>query len=190
MEPGETLVYECDDFDFVARTSPGQIGLYLPDEYRVLGKERSGSGFAYRAEGISLRGDGRQASLDVGDRRYRGCTLNPARVPWEEARRRGVDFRAVGQEPGWYLEIQHERNTLLVAGYGDRSYLFATAEPDFIDGVEIYELSNDKHLLRVEIRLQHCVDSMSGQTYDSVVSARLDGQHYQGCGTTLESFWE
>ena len=36
------------------------------------------------------------------------------RDPWFEAAGRGIDFRAVGQEPGWSLEIDNERSMHLV----------------------------------------------------------------------------
>src|SRR5688572_27332616 len=45
------------------------------------------------------------------ERRAEGPTLNEVATsterpdPWREARGRGIDFRAIGQEPGWYLEI-------------------------------------------------------------------------------------
>ena len=103
VDSGQTLVYECCDFEFIARTGPGEIALYLPDDYRVLGQVRTGLGVKYTNADVTLSSKGEEASLDVGGRHYRDCRLNRARAPWEEARRRGVDFRAVGQEPGWYL---------------------------------------------------------------------------------------
>jgi putative lipoprotein len=190
QEPGRTLVYECGDFEFIARTGPGEIALYLPDEYRVLGQVRSSAGRRYTDTDITLTTDGEEAGLDVGDRHYRGCQLNRARAPWEEARRRGVDFRAVGQEPGWYLEMENEAQTLFVAGYGDRRYLFPTAEVEFFDGAEVYQLDGGKHRLRVEVRLQHCIDSMSGEVFDYRVVLDLDSQQYRGCGLALESWWQ
>ena len=41
---GQTLVYECGDYEFVVRTGPGEVALYLPEDYRVLGQVRSASG--------------------------------------------------------------------------------------------------------------------------------------------------
>lgn len=37
---------------------------------------------------------------------------------WEEAKRRGVDFRAVGDEPGWWLEIERGERIEFVTDYG------------------------------------------------------------------------
>jgi len=52
-----------------------------------------------------------------------GCT--PAESPeasfggvWQQAKLRGVSFRAIGQEPGWLLEITDSSEILLVTDYG------------------------------------------------------------------------
>ncbi|HEX7072166.1 MAG TPA: hypothetical protein VF190_15240, partial [Rhodothermales bacterium] len=37
---------------------------------------------------------------------------------WDEARARGVDFRAVGQEPGWLLEIADGDSLRFLYDYG------------------------------------------------------------------------
>ncbi len=183
---GQTLVYECGDFEFVARAGQGEIALHLPDDYRVLGQVRSASGTRYEDGGAMFWSKGEEAMLDIGSRRYRGCRLNRSRGPWEDARRRGVNFRAVGQEPGWVLEIQAERNMLMVADYGSRRVLLPTPEVELLDGRERYETSNERHHMVVEIELHHCFDTMSGQSYSNRVRVDLDGRKYRGCGDALE----
>ncbi len=183
---GETLVYECRDYEFVVRTGAGQIALYLPDDYRVLGQVRAASGARYEDGDVVFWSKGNEASLDVGSRRYRGCQLNRARGPWEDARRRGVSFRAVGQEPGWVLEIQPERNMLMVADYGSRRVLLPTPEVELLDGLERYESQDERHHMVVEIELHHCYDSMSGEAYSNRVRVDLNGREYRGCGDALE----
>lgn len=183
---GKTLVYECGDYEFVVRTGPGEAALYLPDDYRVLGQVRTASGTRYEDGDVMFWSKGNQAMLDVGSRRYRGCQLNPSRGPWEDARRRGVSFRAVGQEPGWTLEIQPERNMLMVADYGSRRVLLPTPEVELLDGMERYEAQDERHSMVVEIEVQHCYDSMSGEAYSNRVRVILDDREYQGCGDAME----
>lgn len=183
---GQTLVYECGDFEFVARTGPGEVALYLPDDYRVLGQVRSASGARYEGGDAMFWSKDDEAMLDIGSRRYRGCELNRARGPWEDARRRGVNFRAVGQEPGWVLEIQAERNMLMMADYGSRRVLLPTPEVELLDGRERYEASDERHSMVVEIELHHCFDTMSGQAYSNRVRVQLNGREYRGCGDALE----
>lgn len=43
--------------------------------------------------------------LEVGKKRHVHCKNNRAEAIWEDAKLRGVDFRAVGNEPGWHLEL-------------------------------------------------------------------------------------
>ena len=185
QQTGQTLVYECgSDFEFVVRTGPGEVALYLPNDYRVLGQERSASGAKYTDADVTYWSKGDTALLDLGGRRYVDCQLNRERGPWEEARRRGVDFRAVGQEPGWVLEIQQDRNLLLVSDYGSRRLLAPTPEPELLDDVERYSL--EERALVVDIVTGHCSDTMSGASYTHRVTIRLDGRRLSGCGLSLE----
>ncbi len=186
LQTSQTLVYECGDFEFVVRTGPGEVALYLPDDYRVLGQVRSASGSRFVDGDVMFHSKGDEAVLDLGSRRYVGCRLNRARGPWEEARRRGVDFRAVGQEPGWTLEIRHDRNMLMEADYGTRRVLLPTPFPEPTDEGERYVAEDENHSMTVDIQLDHCTDSMSGAAFSNTVTVLLDGREYRGCGEALD----
>jgi uncharacterized membrane protein/membrane-bound inhibitor of C-type lysozyme len=183
---GQTLVYECGDYEFVARTGNGQIALYLPDEYRLLSQQKSASGSRYGDSHVNLWTEGNEARLELGASRILSCVLNRARAPWEEARRRGVDFRAVGQEPGWYLELQHNGPMLFVVQQGSPRVLLDTPEPELEGGRELYRAVGENNSMTVEVELRHCTDVMSGEVYDSQVSVHLDNNVYRGCGLALE----
>src|SRR5688572_33137730 len=45
----------------------------------------------------------------------------------DDARRRGIDVRAVGQEPGWLIEINHDTAVHVLADYG--TIKFTTPAP-------------------------------------------------------------
>jgi putative lipoprotein len=184
-----TLVYECPGLDLVARTGPGEIALWLPERYVVLGQVRSGSGARYEGDGILFWSKGAEALLEFEGRSFKGCRLAPHRAPWEDARRRGVDFRAVGNEPPWYLEIRHEAHLLLVTGYGSHRAL--TPAPDLREsgGVRVYRALDQAHDVLVEVRQQPCVDSMQGERYPATVTVTHNGQIYRGCGRELDYPW-
>mgnify|MGYP003654375749 FL=1 len=118
-----TLVYDCNGYDFIARLGPGEMAVWLPDRYTVLSQVRSASGTLYEEGDIAFWSKGDDAILTVVDQSYMNCQLQPRRVPWEDARRRGVDFRGVGNEPGWHVEIQAGRQILFVSGYGSERVL-------------------------------------------------------------------
>jgi putative lipoprotein len=189
-EPGKTLVYECNDYEFVARTSPGEITLYLPSENLVLEQVRAASGAKYSGQGAVFWSKGDTATLDLGTRILGSCHLNTARAPWEDARRRGVNFRAVGQEPGWFLEIQQGRNMLFVSGYGASRILLPTPELELEDGLSRYRATSPGHAMQVDITVEFCADSMSGEVFENAVRVTLDGEIYLGCGLALEADWD
>lgn len=105
---------------------------------------------------------------------------------WEEAKARGVDFRALGQEPGWSIEIDHEGEILFVGDYGEWRVTLPAVEPRVSeDGDAIYEVESEEHALRVLIWKIPCSDAMSGAPYDYTVVVIIDGSEFRGCGKYL-----
>jgi uncharacterized membrane protein len=105
---------------------------------------------------------------------------------WELARAGGVDFRAVGQEPGWLLDI-HTRGIIKFAwDYGQQYAEFAIGEPTYPqEGATRYEANSDGRTLVVLIRRAPCADAMSGESFPSTVQVTIDGQTLRGCGGSV-----
>ena len=185
-----TLVYDCNGYDFTARLGPGEMAVWLPDRYVVLSQVRSASGILYEEGDIAFWSKGSEAMLTVAEQSYLNCQLQPERVPWEDARRRGVDFRAVGNEPGWHLEIQSGRQLLFVSAYGAEKSLVQDPYEETTDGVHTYTGMSGSHALKVDIVEQPCVDTMSGQQFPTRVTVTFNNTHYEGCGQNLEYPWE
>ncbi|HEX2252309.1 MAG TPA: hypothetical protein VHQ65_03470 [Thermoanaerobaculia bacterium] len=108
-----------------------------------------------------------------------------ARV-FEQARQRGIDFRAVGQEPGWLLEIAEGGSTLFTHGYGSSEVRVPTPRPA-ADGAgrTTYTAASGEHHLQVAIAREECADTMSGEVFEARVEVVLDGARYSGCGRWL-----
>ncbi len=187
---GKTLVYECADYEFVARIGPGEMAVWLDDRYMVLSQVRAASGVKYQEGDTEFWMKGDEASLLLDGQRFTGCQLNPSRAPWEDARRRAVDFRAVGNEPGWHLEIQTGRQILFVSDYGMQRLLVTDPGVQRVGDRRIYRAAEEGNDLRVEISDEACVDSMKGDTFPSSVMLHLNGVEYRGCGMELEHPWE
>ena len=115
------------------------------------------------------------------------CKNNRAMAIWEDAKLRGVDFRAIGNEPGWNLEIIKSEKIVFVGDYGQERYEFITTEPsiDRQARTTVYDVQNDKHELSVIILGRRCNDTMSGEAFETTVSVILDGKKYRGCGKAL-----
>ena len=187
---GKTLVYECTDGEFISRVGPGEMALWLEDRYVVLPQVRSASGTKYVEGDITYWSKGEEVLLEVAGRRYQDCTLNPARAPWEDARRRGVDFRAVGNEPGWYLEIRSDERMLFVGDYGSTRVLLDKPSLVIEQGGRVYAASEGDDQISVTISDSFCTDSMKGDQFPFTVQLNHNGRLYQGCGRDLDYPWE
>lgn len=190
MTTGKTLVYECVGYEFIARTGPGEMAVWLEERYLILSSVRSASGSKYTEGDVTFWSKGNEAILYIGNQRFDDCTLAPHRAPWEDARRRGVDFRAVGNEPGWVLEIQNDRHLLFIADYGMNRVLIENPVLSVQGSHSIYEAHNKTDTLKIDIVDEQCTDSMKGNTFASQVTLYWNGNTYIGCGSTLVSMWK
>ncbi len=104
---------------------------------------------------------------------------------WHRAKLRGVAFRAIGQEPGWLLEITNGTEILLVTDYGQNRNSYP-----YVDPVAYQEESRTQYVLEgygiiVEIRGQRCTDIMSGEEFEVSVSIIMTDRQLEGCGRAL-----
>ncbi|MBY0566231.1 MAG: hypothetical protein K2P70_02885 [Hyphomonadaceae bacterium] len=112
---------------------------------------------------------------------------NLAQMPqWGEARAAGVDFRAVGQEPGWLLDVYTAGSIKFVWDYGENYAEFSGVTPTYPqEGATRYEASSDGVSLVVTIRRFPCQDAMSGEAFPSTVEVVVDGRALNGCGRSV-----
>lgn len=105
---------------------------------------------------------------------------------WETARAAGVDFRAVGQEPGWIVDIYSEGRIVALLDYGETRIEFPRAEPTYpAEGATRFESQADGHTLSITYRRFPCEDVMSGEAYPSAVEVVVDGRTLTGCGRSV-----
>lgn len=107
-----------------------------------------------------------------------------AQMPdWAGARAEGVDFRAIGQEPGWMLDIYTQERIRLLWDYGQSVADFPLTAPNTAtEGATRYETQADGHTLVVATRRFPCQDAMSGEAYPATVEVVIDGRTLNGCG--------
>ena len=106
--------------------------------------------------------------------------------PWDGARAAGVDFRAVGQEPGWIMDIYAGGVLKIVWAYGENYAAFAVTQPaNAPEGVTRWEGSSDGRTIAVTIRRAPCQDAMSGEAYPSTVEVAIDQETLRGCGRSV-----
>ena len=167
--------------------------MVLADEARVLHQGSqvvlplvpSASGQKYQDEsGNLLFMKGREALFEGA----RGMTLKDCKgqlvnTPWRGAAVRGVDFRAVGNEPGWLLELDQERGVFILLDYGSR--IIQTPPPR----LKIYPLTiqTQDHRITIAYREDGCRDPMSGEYSPLTVTLTVDDTTYTGCGRRLQN---
>lgn len=110
-----------------------------------------------------------------------------AQMPrWEEARAAGVDFRGVGQEPGWLIDIYQRDKIRLLWDYGEHIADFPLTAPSYPqEGATRYTSQSGGRSLTVTIRRFPCSDIMSGENYPSTVEVVIDGRTLEGCGRSV-----
>jgi membrane-bound inhibitor of C-type lysozyme/uncharacterized membrane protein len=184
----QTRVFECTDgFNFVTRLGAEQAWLFLPGDSLSLSHVRSASGAKYSDGTTTFWSKGDEAMLYFDGQTRSGCRNNRARAIWEEAKLNGVEFRAVGNEPGWFLEITPAEQIVFVSSYGETRYVFPTPDPlvDQQAHLTSYETRNKRHELTIVLKGQACRDTMSGEWFETTVTVRLDDKLYRGCGKAL-----
>jgi uncharacterized membrane protein len=103
---------------------------------------------------------------------------------WHKAKLRGVAFRAIGQEPGWLLEIKNGEEILLVTDYGKNrsAYPYVDPQEDKAARQTVFQLNDATSVL---IEGKPCSDTMSGESFEVTVTVTQDGKKLKGCGRAL-----
>lgn len=92
-----------------------------------------------------------------------------------------VPFKAVGNEPGWTLDIGATRMRL-VADYGATKAEVPLPAAVRIEGGRRYEARTEAHALVVTIFDRVCADTMTGMPRPATVEVSFDGRLLKGCG--------
>ncbi len=185
---GTTYVYQCNDgLRFTARIEGEKAWLFLPSGTISLPHVEAASGAKYSDGSFTFWTKGESAMLEGGNQPRTECKNDRAEAIWEDAKLRGADFRATGNEPGWHLEISREYGLLLVTAYGNERYAFAPTEPssDSASGKTTYQAKQAGHELKVMLEARRCADTMSGAQFETTVTVMIDGKQLNGCGKAL-----
>lgn len=113
-----------------------------------------------------------------------------ALAPWDGVffeLARDHDFRALGQEPGWHVEIHKGKEIRFIYAYGEREIITPAPKPATApeSGTRVYHAIIEANDLRVVIEPTRCTDVMSGNPFETTVTVTLNGQTFHGCGGDL-----
>jgi uncharacterized membrane protein/heat shock protein HslJ len=188
-EVGRTFVFDCDgDLSFTMRTGPGEVALWAPASlggaYQILSQTPAASGARYQEADTVFWSRGDLATIEHAGQRYVDCRSNPAKVPWADAARRGVTFRALGNEPSWYVEIFPERLAIVTELGANRAEL-PHSGPVVEGGRTTYRGAADGREAAVVVDRRACADSMSGEGFEAAATVTFENRTLQGCGRFL-----
>ena len=115
-----------------------------------------------------------------------------ALAPWDGVffeLKRDRDFRGVGQEPGWQLELRKGSEMRFTYDYGKGTAITPApaAELDAASGTRTYHARSGGNDLEVVIVPVSCTDAMSGKQFAATVSVTHNGRAYRGCGEELST---
>jgi membrane-bound inhibitor of C-type lysozyme len=190
-----TAVYDCvareRPFSLVTQSTPSALTLIIPEPFvpRTLQLQRveAASGERYEDDDILAWLKGDEARFIVDTVRITECDLNRQESIWQAAKLDGVDFRAVGNEPGWVLEIR-ERNKLTFRYDSDPSAIEAIAT-DIAKSQDtrqsVFSATSDAGNLRITLSGKVCRDTEDGEPYRTSVLIELDDVNLVGCGRAL-----
>ncbi len=188
FEEDNTFVYRCsNDFRFSVRVRTDTVDIRYGTETATLPRVISASGERYAADGVTFWNRGDEGLLESPRISYTECASRHAANPWVESGLLGYDFRAVGQEPGWLLEIDNERGMRVLTDYGETE-IHVGETPDRIaesSSSWSYTVRGEPAEVRVVIADTACQDVMSGEEFPNSVTLTVDGRDLTGCGQSL-----
>ena len=114
------LVFQCPDGTaFVGRERGDSIEVTYGTESFTLAPAMAASGARYSDGTREFWSRGAEARLEAPGYSLQGCVAAAADDPWQVSRLLGYDFRAIGQEPGWMVEVESGRRMHVLADYGE-----------------------------------------------------------------------
>lgn len=184
----QVFAYNCaDSLEFTAHVTQDSTWLFLPDTTLKVLPVEAGSGARYEGSKYIYWSKDDEAILQKPKGSFMRCQTVRQERSWAAAKLRGIDFRAQGQEPGWFLEIKKEGEITYIGNYGEDSLSAETPNPttNKSDGRTEYQLKTKERSLDISITDTSCTDSMNGMEFPQAVSITINGDTYRGCGRYL-----
>jgi len=183
-------VWECQDGQKIVMRNlfrDRAIELAFAGGSRRLEQTVSASGVRYADEGMVFWTKGSTATLERQGAGLVQCNERRPESLLEDARARGVVYRALGNEPGWVLEVGPGGKLEWTTNYGQERHVFAqsTESAGSEPSDAIYVARSGTESIRVSLRQQPCTDD-GDVTYDYSAVVEFGGTLYRGCAARLD----
>ena len=160
ITPEEVVrVYYCHNLaTLTVRVLPNEVEVIVMERKTRLTKVASSSSVLYSNGTATLSGLEEYVRFEDSGANY-WCRNSPSEAPWQAARLRGIEFRAVGDDPEWSLEIDSGVAAEFSTGRGTARIVtaFPSAELDSKSGRMKLAIRSGSHTLAViaEPRICH-----------------------------------
>jgi putative lipoprotein len=171
--------FDCGGVRYLVVFHDDRLLLTQPGWEITLAKQMSATGARYVTGDIEFWHDGPHGVLEFGN------AVVPCRElpdPWRKAADRGVDLRAIGQEPGWFAEIDEERSIRIVYDNAARELTTKTPTKEVGEGSVTYLADAQGQRVMVLVEETPCADIMSGEPFPLQVTITIDDLILDGCG--------
>ena len=163
------------------------IAIDFHDGTRRLDQTVSASGARYADSVAVFWTKGGTATLERQGMPTVQCEERRAASLREDARVRGVVYRALGNEPGWILEIGPASRLSWTTNFGQDRYDFEQAQAATTpDGAIVYTAQKEAVAIKATVKAERCVDDGEVE-FDHVVTVESGAQTLRGCGTRLNA---
>jgi uncharacterized membrane protein len=159
----------------------GKIILYDKEQVRL----------SYQLDGdklYQLDHEGHRISGNLGDKYVLNRQGMIDKSRFKDKAGAGVDFIGHGTEPFWGIEIDTQKEIMLMGPHFKDTVRVPYAQPQVTNNVRQYHIETGKTKLDITLSPQFCSDGMSDMLYEYKVSIRYNNKEYNGCGTLINSF--
>lgn len=179
---GDLLVYYCQNLAILTvRVFPKRVEVVTASRKATLTEVAHPSSEQFSDGAVTLSGLGELVRVEEPGA-VSWCRSAPAEIPWQDAKFRGIDFRAAG-EPAWSLEIDSGVGVEFATGKGSARTVMTFPAVD-VDATRLaWTMKSGSHVLAVVAEERVC--HHEGSTMTLSVTATLDGKTYSGCGRRL-----
>lgn len=161
------------------------VAIDFHDGTRRLDQTISASGVRYADAVAVFWTKGSAATLERQGAPSVKCEERRAESLVEDARARGVSFRAIGNEPGWVLEIGPAGRISWTTNYGELRYDFAQSQMATAGDATIYTAQQGPNAIKATVKAERCLDDGEVE-YERSAAVEFEGQSYRGCGLELQ----
>jgi membrane-bound inhibitor of C-type lysozyme len=160
------------------------IAIDFHDGTRRLDQTVSASGARYADAVVVFWTKGSAATLERQGAPAVKCEERRAESLREDARARGVTFRALGNEPGWVLEAGPGTSLSWTTNYGESRYDFDSARRSTSGSATTYSAQQGTNAIKATLQAGRCMDDGEIE-FDHVATVEFEGQQLHGCGSRL-----